>query len=175
MVEGLHACHQAGVAHRDMKAENILLDHEGNLKIADFGFAGPTMGRDGSGYLSTYCGTELYMAPEIHLKKAYKGSQVDIFASGIILFMMCLANQPFAKAGPKDPHYKCVAKSRADLFWKAHTKNRPDGDVFTPEFKELIEKMFTLDPEARITLEEIAQHAWVGQATPSAEEMRADF
>jgi serine/threonine protein kinase len=57
-----------------MKAENILLDHQGNLKIADFGFAGPTMGRDGNGYLSTYCGTELYMAPEIHLKKAYKGT-----------------------------------------------------------------------------------------------------
>ena len=49
-----------------MKIENILLDHDGTLKIADFGLAGPTMGRDGDGYLETKCGTLLYMAPEIH-------------------------------------------------------------------------------------------------------------
>jgi len=118
-----------------MKCENILLDHEGNLKIADFGFAGPTMGRDGSGYLKTFCGTELYMAPEIHLKKDYKGTEVDIFASGIILFMMCMA------------------KGRADLFWKAHTKNRPNGDNITPEFKDLFDQMMKLNPTERITLE----------------------
>ena len=58
MLEGLNVCHSAGIAHRDMKAENVLLDQEGNLKIADFGFAGPTMGKDGTGYLQTYCGTE---------------------------------------------------------------------------------------------------------------------
>jgi len=136
-----------------MKCENILLDHEGNLKIADFGFAGPTMGRDGSGYLKTFCGTELYMAPEIHLKKDYKGTEVDIFASGIILFMMCMAMAPFAKAGPKDPHYKCMAKGRADLFWKAHTKNRPNGDNISPEFKDLFDQMMKLNPTERITLE----------------------
>ena len=49
-----------------MKIENILLDHDGTLKIADFGLAGPTMGRDGDGYLETKCDTLLYMAPEIH-------------------------------------------------------------------------------------------------------------
>lgn len=51
MVAGLKACHAAGIAHRDMKAENILFDDKGNINIADFGFAGPTMGKDGSGYL----------------------------------------------------------------------------------------------------------------------------
>jgi serine/threonine protein kinase len=119
----LNACHLAGVAHRDLKVENILLDSQGNVKIADFGFAGPHMGKDGDGYLKTFCGTELYMAPEIHMKKSYVGTQVDIFATGIILFMMVLANPPFGKAIAKDPYYKCVAKGRADLFWKAHTKN----------------------------------------------------
>ena len=61
----MKACHTAGVAHRDLKVENVLFDDKGNVKIADFGFAGPTMGKDGSGYLKTFCGTEHYMAPEL--------------------------------------------------------------------------------------------------------------
>jgi len=66
-IEGLKYCHDKGVAHRDLKTENILLDHEYNLKIADFGFAGPIEGRDGKGYLKTELGTHNYIAPEIHL------------------------------------------------------------------------------------------------------------
>ena len=94
------------------------------------------------------------MAPEIHMKKHYKGTQVDIFASAIILFQMVFGKAPFAKAVAKDPHYKCVAKGRADLFWKSHTKTLPNGpDSISPEFKDIIEKMMNLDPEGRITLE----------------------
>lgn len=51
---------------------------------------------------------------------------------------MVFANQPFHKAGPGDPFYRCLAKSRSDLFWKAHAKNRPQGDNISAEFKELI-------------------------------------
>jgi len=65
---GLDHCHQSGVAHRDLKPENLLLDHQFMLKIADFGFAAPVEGRDGSGQLTTKLGTLNYMAPEIHLK-----------------------------------------------------------------------------------------------------------
>jgi len=71
-----------------MKPENILFDGNFNLKIADFGFAAPIEGRDGSGLLKTRLGTESYMAPEIHLRKPYNGEAVDVFASGIILFIM---------------------------------------------------------------------------------------
>jgi len=66
MLEGLDFCHQQGVAHRDLKPENILLDQNFVLKIADFGFAAPVEGRDGSGNLMTKLGTLNYMAPEIH-------------------------------------------------------------------------------------------------------------
>ena len=74
MLEGLNCCHAAGVAHRDLKVDNILLDHQGNLKISDFGLCGPLEGRDGSGKLKTYCGTKSYMAPEIHQNKGYVGT-----------------------------------------------------------------------------------------------------
>lgn len=66
-MNGLNYCHQQGVVHRDLKPENLLLDQYYNIKIADFGFAGPIDGRDGDGNLTTKLGTMNYMAPEIHL------------------------------------------------------------------------------------------------------------
>jgi len=87
-MEGLAHCHNAGIAHRDLKPENLLLDSEFNLKIADFGFAAPIEGRDGSGFLKTKLGTLNYMAPEILLKQPYQGPAIDLFAAGIILFIM---------------------------------------------------------------------------------------
>ena len=86
ILDGLSFMHATGIAHRDMKPENILLDDEFNVKIADFGFAAPTVGRDGSGTLQTVLGTMSYMAPELHLQRKYKGEIVDLFAVGIILF-----------------------------------------------------------------------------------------
>lgn len=70
-MEGLDYCHQNGITHRDLKPENLLLDNGFDLKIADFGFAAPVEGRDGSGNLYTKLGTLNYMAPEIHLKQPY--------------------------------------------------------------------------------------------------------
>ena len=70
-MDGLSYTHENGITHRDLKPENLLLDHQFNLKIADFGFAAPVEGRDGSGYLTSKLGTLNYMAPEIHLKQPY--------------------------------------------------------------------------------------------------------
>lgn len=70
-MEGLAFCHEKGIAHRDLKPENLLLDGNYTLKIADFGFAAPVEGKDGSGFLTTKLGTLNYMAPEIHLKQPY--------------------------------------------------------------------------------------------------------
>ena len=88
LIEGLSYVHAQGVTHRDLKPENVLFDAAFNLKIADFGFAAPLNGKDGSGWCKTKLGTESYMAPEIHLRKPYQGERVDLFACGIILFIM---------------------------------------------------------------------------------------
>jgi len=100
MAEGLDHCHKEGVTHRDLKPENIMLDMEFNTKIIDFGLAAPVQGRDGSGYLKTALGTFGYMAPEIHLGRKYKGEQVDVFALGVILFVMFSKHPPFNAATP---------------------------------------------------------------------------
>ena len=73
MIEGLEYVHKKGIAHRDLKPENLLLDENFNLKICDFGFAAPVIGKEGLGHLKTRLGTENYMAPEIHMRKPYMG------------------------------------------------------------------------------------------------------
>lgn len=118
-LEALKFMHTQGICHRDIKPENILLDKEFNLKIADFGFAAPASGKDGSGKLNTYVGTLDYMAPEIHLSMPYDGKKNDIFAAGIILFMMLTARPPFRTAKKDDSYYKLIIGKRADLFWQA--------------------------------------------------------
>jgi len=82
------------------------------------------------------------MAPEIHMRKPYTGASVDLFASSIILFIMVTQHPPFSKGVPEDPFYRFLCANRADLFWKAHSKNKPGGmDFFSEEFKHLITSM----------------------------------
>ena len=117
-------------------------------------------GRDGSGSLKTKLGTESYMAPEIHMRKPYNGAAVDLFATGIILFIMFTQHPPFTRAEPADPFYRLLCANRADLFWKAHSKNKPEG-FFTEEFKTLITSMLSFDPSLRPSMEDIKAHDWV--------------
>lgn len=175
-LDGLNYCHDNKICHRDLKPENLLLDGQFTLKIADFGFAAPIMGRDGSGYLETKLGTLNYMAPEIHLKQPYEGKSVDIFAAGIILFIMVAQHPPFTTATPQDPFYRCLAANRADIFWRTHCKNKEQGDeFFSQEFQHLIQSMLQLDPAQRPTILEIMNHPWMKGPTPTEEQVYQEF
>ena len=115
---GIHHMHIMGFSHRDLKPENILLDHQYNLKIIDLGFACPLEGHDSSGYIYSNIGTPGYKAPEIMHDKPYTGQDVDLFACGVILFMLCTNLQPFKLARRDDPRYELIRKNRSDLFWE---------------------------------------------------------
>lgn len=154
LMEALSYMHSHGCAHRDLKPENIMLDSEFNLKVADFGFAAPVAGKDGSGYLTTQLGTASYMAPEIHLGKPYTGAGVDLFATAIILFVMISQRPPFNSPNPSDPHYRLLAADRADLFWRAHDEAEGASEtIYSDEFKDLFTKMTRLNPAQRISLQ----------------------
>jgi serine/threonine protein kinase len=82
------------------------MDDDYNLKINDFGFAGPVAGSQGGGQFVTNLGTPANMAPELLDKKPYQGTQVDLFAAGIVIFTMLSRHPPFVKASDKDYYYK---------------------------------------------------------------------
>ena len=169
ILSGLAACHSEGIAHRDLKPENILFDAQFNLKIADFGFSIVLSGRDGTGALHTRLGTECYMAPEQHQRRAYTGESVDLFATGIILFIMLSQNPPFGKADPNDPYYKLLY-TLDERFWAMHSRGKPPG-FYSAEFRNLITRMLALEPSRRFSLEEIRATPWYAGPTASVEEV----
>lgn len=114
----MHYMHFNSVSHRDIKPENIFMDNNYNLRFADFGFAAAIQGHDGSGFLRTILGTTAYMAPELITKVPYQGHNVDLFALGIILFILYTGHPPFNSANPKDPHYRLLAEGNAEHFWR---------------------------------------------------------
>ena len=177
MIEGLYHIHQGGLTHRDLKPENILFDANFNVKIADFGFAAPLEGNDGSGKQRTYLGTPFYMAPEIHEKKSYDGERVDVFALGIILFIMMAQNPPFRVADKRaDKLYQFMSMGKEKFFWKLHGRNLPEGeDYFSAEFRDLFEKMMRYNPQERLTIAEILQHPWYQNDACSREEAVAEL
>lgn len=173
---GIDHCHSSGITHRDLKPENLMLDLQYYLKIADFGFAAPVEGRDRSGALHTKLGTLNYMAPEIHLKQAYSGKSVDLFAAAIILFIMVAQHPPFTTAQPSDPFYRCLAANRADIFWKTHTKSKEAGSsFFSEEFKDLVQCMLQLDPAHRPSVTEVLAHPWMQGDKMTKEQVQQEF
>ena len=162
MLHALHYFHQKGACHRDLKPENMLLDANYNLKLIDFGFAAPIEGRDGKGLLTTDLGTPGYMAPEIREEKEYKGHEVDLFALGVILFIMYAGHPPFNEAHKKDPHFKYFYQERQDCFWNCMKRCHP-ANFFSDSFVDLMTNMLAYDPNSRLSMAEIIGHPWMSE------------
>lgn len=170
MIEGLEYIHTQGVSHRDIKPENMMLDAEHNLKIADFGFSSSQAMNE------TKRGTDGYMAPEIYKGVKYSGQSVDLFATGIILFIMVAQHPPFTAASARDPHYKLISTNRVDVFWKVHTKRKEGGlDYFSEEFRDLVASMLAYNPHERPSLAEIKEHPWYKGPVPTKDEITEEF
>lgn len=174
MLQGLHYLHSKGLAHRDLKLENILLDDQFRIKFIDFGVTTLLKGKSNDGLARTVVGTLGYMAPEIIQERPYRADVVDLFAMGVALFTMYAREVPFAIAQPNDPKYKLISTNRADLFWKAHSDRHPPG-FFSEEFKSLIGSMLAMHPENRLSIADIASHPWMNGEHATYAEVYAEF
>lgn len=101
------------------------------------------------------------MAPEIHLGKSYTGQSVDLFAAAIILFIMLSQRPPFESARPSDPHYSLLVGGRRDFFWSSHDSVENGPSIFSDDFKDLFEKMTSLNPKNRLSMKSVLQHPWM--------------
>ena len=125
--------HMNRVSHRDLKLENILIDDNLNLKVADFGFAC----YKNIDCLKSYRGTFTYMAPEIKLGKEYNGTQVDLFSFGVILFIIVQGIFPFKEARTEEYFYNLLVTGQSELYF-----NKTNATGLSLEFKDLILAIF---------------------------------
>jgi serine/threonine protein kinase len=163
MLEGIEYMHSRRVVHRDLKLENILVDDQLNIKIADFGFAS----YKNIDCLKSYRGTMTYMAPEIKEGKQYKGTQVDLFSFGVILFILVHGIFPFKEARTEEYFYNLLIQGQLDTYFA-----KVNGKELSPEFKDLIVSLFSYDPNNRPTLDQIRAHPWLNKAGFNAEATR---
>jgi len=159
LMSGVEFCHSKGVVHRDLKPENLLLDDAFTLKLADFGFSNVVCAAHK--LMFTECGTPGYMAPEMLKNKGYDGAKADIWACGVILFIMLAGFPPFQKPSPSDWWFNKISNNKHALFWQAHSRSA----FFSEQTKDFINKILNPDPEKRISIADMKKHPWWKGAT----------
>ncbi|XP_058801252.1 calcium/calmodulin-dependent protein kinase type II alpha chain isoform X17 [Phymastichus coffea] len=155
ILESVHHCHHNGVVHRDLKPENLLLASKAKgaaVKLADFGLAIEVQGDTQAWY--GFAGTPGYLSPEV-LKKEPYGKPVDIWACGVILYILLVGYPPF---WDEDQH-----RLYAQIKSGSYDYPTPEWDTVTPEAKNLINQMLTVNPNKRITASEALKHPWICQ------------
>jgi len=155
ILESVNHCHSNGVVHRDLKPENLLLASKSKgaaVKLADFGLAIEVQGDQQAWF--GFAGTPGYLSPEV-LKKEPYGKPVDIWACGVILYILLVGYPPF---WDEDQH-RLYAQIKAG----AYDYPSPEWDTVTPEAKNLINQMLTVNPAKRIRAEEALKHPWICQ------------
>jgi serine/threonine protein kinase len=162
LVSALEHCHNQGIAHRDIKLENVLFDKNFNIKLIDFGFATRCGDPGKKLVLTSSVGTRGFMAPEVLLRKPYCGQEADVFSLGVVLFIMRSYNPPFVKAMLNDPYYSALINNEEE-FWKLNSE-RKAPDHFSRSFRILIKGMLEHYPENRYTLEDIKASEWFNES-----------
>lgn len=146
IVSAVQYCHQKKIIHRDLKAENLLLDSEMNIKIADFGFSNEFIPGN---KLDTFCGSPPYAAPELFQGKKYDGPEVDVWSLGVILYTLVSGSLPFDGSTLRELRERVLrGKYRIPFYMSTDCEN-------------LLKKFLVLNPARRASLETIMKDRWM--------------
>lgn len=146
MANSLKLMHSLSICHRDLKMDNILISDSGKVKIIDFGFS---IQCDKDAKLVINCGTPAYMSPEIVRKQVYSGFSADIWALGIILYIILTGKHPFKY------------KSEQELFSRIVVGEITPNTMISFDAMRLVTKMLNQDPNKRPTAAEVSCDAWL--------------
>lgn len=145
--------HKLGIAHRDIKLENVLVTSQDCAKLTDFGLC--KQASADSPMMLTICGTLVYSAPEILKEEPYNGMLADIWSAGVVLYAMVSNHFPWA-SDPDLPPDRTIAETARQII---------EGDIQMPnvsyELQDLISNILTVDPADRPTADDILQHPWM--------------
>ncbi|XP_059584114.1 serine/threonine-protein kinase BRSK1 isoform X2 [Alligator mississippiensis] len=157
IVSALDFCHSYSICHRDLKPENLLLDEKNNIRIADFGMASLQVGDN---LLETSCGSPHYACPEVIKGEKYDGRRADMWSCGVILFALLVGALPF----DDDNLRQLLEKVKRGIFHMPH--------FIPPDCQNLLRGMIEVEPEKRLSLEQIQKHPWFlgGKNEPEPEQ-----
>ncbi|EPQ53024.1 Pkinase-domain-containing protein [Gloeophyllum trabeum ATCC 11539] len=147
----LEYCHRNNVVHRDLKIENILISHTGNIKIIDFGLSNLY---DPANHLGTFCGSLYFAAPELLNAKVYTGPEVDVWSFGVVLYVLVCGKVPFDDQSMPALHAKIKRGLVEYPVW------------LSAECKHLLSRMLVTNPAARAPLSEVLSHPWMVRGFP---------
>ncbi|KAK0069241.1 serine/threonine-protein kinase SIK2, partial [Biomphalaria pfeifferi] len=146
ILSAVEYCHNHRIVHRDLKAENLLLDANMNIKIADFGFGNFFEQNE---QLATWCGSPPYAAPEVYEGKKYLGPQIDIWSLGVVLYVLVCGALPFDGANLQVLRDRVLSgRFRIPYFMSS-------------ECEHLIRRMLVLEPSKRYSIVQIQSHRWM--------------
>ena len=150
---GIQECHKKGICHLDIKAENIFLGNEFNIKIGDFGFSST------NSFLEGDYGTRGYKAPEVTNDKEYDGIKADIFSLGVLLLNIRTGKFLFKEANEsKEKTVYDLVKDKDQRIWNIVESNDITG--LSDEFKSLFLRMVSLNPKDRPSIDDILKDKW---------------
>ena len=139
------------VSHRDLKPENFLIGEDGRLKLADFGLA-TFMGNDGM--VSTKCGSPCYMSPECLSDERYNGRTTDMWSAGVIAYAMVTGRVPW------------TSRNQEEVFEQIRKGQYHAPSHCSPEFKQFVKAILTVDTERRATVEDALNSEWLRDVPP---------
>lgn len=178
IVAGLGYLHSQGVAHLDLKPENLMFGSGFTLKIIDFDQAQRIKDKN-----ITSGGTDGYRAPEVIDGSCMDFEAADIYSLGIVLYTMKARSTPFTEVVTQDAnrkkrtaltHYSTFIKDNAE-FWEMKAARKKDSKLFSEDLKELINGMLQYDVAKRFTLSQVKRSNWFRGPVLNKEELRAEM